>query len=230
MAKRAPKAKAEHSISVVGIGTLTPDPANLRRRDDRAKGDLRASLKRFGPARSIVVDGKGIVRAGNGTLEAATAEGCTEVLLVKPAPGQLVAVQRDDWSPTEGVAYAVGDNQLALHATWDDAGLAETLRALQSEDFDLDAVGFTGEEIDALCEDLGKSIVGDEWSDAADGIPDGDKSPFQSMTFTLSDEQAATVNDAIDAAKAKGAFTCTGNENSNGNALARIVETYLGRG
>ena len=47
------------------------------------------------------------------------------------------------------------------------------------------------------------------------------------MTFTLHDEQSETVREAIKLAKAQGAFTDSTNENSNGNALARICETYI---
>jgi hypothetical protein len=63
------------------------------------------------------------------------------------------------------------------------------------------------------------------------GLPDlasGDKEPFQQMTFTLSDDQAGDVKRAMGAAKDSGPFVDTGNENGNGNALARIVEAYLG--
>lgn len=62
-------------------------------------------------------------------------------------------------------------------------------------------------------------------------LPDlesGDKSPFQTLTFTLSDDQAGDLQAAIAAAKGEGPFYDTGNENSNGNALARIVEAYIG--
>jgi hypothetical protein len=50
------------------------------------------------------------------------------------------------------------------------------------------------------------------------------------MTFTLAAHQAETVRDALKAAKEAGPFVDTGNENSNGNALARICEAYSGRG
>jgi len=59
-------------------------------------------------------------------------------------------------------------------------------------------------------------------------LPDEDRAPFQQMTFTLHDDQAETVREAMKAAKAIGAFIDTGNENSNGNALARICELFLG--
>jgi hypothetical protein len=67
-----------------------------------------------------------------------------------------------------------------------------------------------------------------DWADAFGGVPDGDKSPFQQMTFTVTDDQAETINRALSTAKGAGSFNGTGNENSNGNALARICEAYRG--
>lgn len=58
------------------------------------------------------------------------------------------------------------------------------------------------------------------------GLPEGDKEPFQTMTFTLSNDQAEIVKAALQKAKDAGPFVNTGNENSNGNALARIAEDY----
>ena len=43
----------------------------------------------------------------------------------------------------------------------------------------------------------------------------------------LHDEQVKTVQRAVAAAKADGPFADTKNDNANGNALARICETYL---
>ena len=58
-------------------------------------------------------------------------------------------------------------------------------------------------------------------------LPDGDKAPFVQMTFTLHDEQVEEVKAAMDVAKSLGAYDSP-NENSNGNALARICEMFLG--
>jgi len=58
-------------------------------------------------------------------------------------------------------------------------------------------------------------------------LASGDRGPFQQMTFTLSDEQAESVKRAMSEAKAT-PFVDTVNDNSNGNALARIAEAYLG--
>jgi hypothetical protein len=60
-------------------------------------------------------------------------------------------------------------------------------------------------------------------------LPDGDKAPFQQMTFTLHDEQAEQVAHALEVAKKMGAFVDSPNENGNGNALSRVCEIFLGQ-
>lgn len=57
-------------------------------------------------------------------------------------------------------------------------------------------------------------------------LPDGDKAPFQQMTFTLADEQAEQIKNAITEIKKTEEYKyceTLGNENSNGNALYLIV-------
>ncbi len=160
MAESKPESNGHPVVEVVPIETLIPDAGNVRRRDDRAKRTLNASLAQFGPARSIVIDGNDVVRAGNGTLEAAQNAGVTEVLVVKRNPNQLVAVKVDDWSPTEATAYSLADNRTVDLGQFDDQGLAEVLRSLQSEQFDMSSVGFNEVEIDQLVERLSKDIAG----------------------------------------------------------------------
>lgn len=57
-------------------------------------------------------------------------------------------------------------------------------------------------------------------------VPDEDKAPFQQMTFTVHDDQAKQVKLAIAAAHKLGPYIGP-NENKNGNAIARICETFL---
>jgi hypothetical protein len=154
-----PSVVPSSSVRTVPISSLVSDAGNVRRRDDRARTALESSVRQFGPARSIVIDGKDVVRAGNGALEAAAANGSTEVLVVRPGPGQVVAVQRDDWSPTEATAYSLADNRTGDLSTWDDTSLVETLRSLQSESFDLTGVGFTDVEVDTLNERLASDLL-----------------------------------------------------------------------
>jgi hypothetical protein len=98
---------------------------------------------------------------------------------------------------------------------WNWAALAEW-----SAD-DLLAWGFT--ELD-----LGIAATDDnEWGSAMGGLPTEDKAPFQQMTFTLHDSQAEQVKRAIAIAGKMGDFADSPNQNSNGNALAFICETFV---
>jgi len=68
---------------------------------------------------------------------------------------------------------------------------------------------------------LDPTQMGDEFT-----LPDGDKAPFQQMTFTLADEQAKQIKNAIADIKQTEEYKYAetmGNENSNGNALYLIV-------
>lgn len=60
-------------------------------------------------------------------------------------------------------------------------------------------------------------------------LKDGDKEPFQQMAFTLADEQAAIIKNAIETIKNTEEYKyceTMGNENSNGNALYLIVKQW----
>jgi DNA modification methylase len=142
-------------VTTVEIEDLTPDPANVRMHPEANARATDASLLRFGAARSIVVDGSNVVRAGNRTLESARAAGIRKVLIVEPGPDQLVAVRRPEWTPLEATAYAIADNRTTDLSEFDEAKLAETLEALRSgPDLDLGSVGYgeaaLGELLDRL--------------------------------------------------------------------------------
>ncbi len=76
--------------------------------------------------------------------------------------------------------------------------------------------------------ELGIAPDGEQWGDAMGGLPTEDKAPFQQMTFTLHDSQAEQVKRAIAIAITMGGdFDGSPNENSNGNGLALICETFI---
>lgn len=73
--------------------------------------------------------------------------------------------------------------------------------------------------------------LGDELTDNF-SLKSGDKDPFQQMTFTLADEQAVIIQNAISDIKGADEYKYAetmGNENSNGNALYLIVSTWAGQ-
>ena len=122
------------------ISDLSNDPANARKHNERNIDAIIASLRRFGQQKPIVVDSSGVVRAGNGTLEAARRLGWESIDCV------TTSLQGSD-----AIAYAIADNRTAELAEWDEDTLAAQLNGLltESEDIAL-AAGFTPEEIEAM--------------------------------------------------------------------------------
>src|SRR4051812_25026478 len=113
-------------IEEIEISSLSSDPANVRRHSPRNIDAIKASLRRFGQQRPIVVDGNGIVRAGNGTLAAAVALDWRRIKII-----------RTDLTGAEATAYAIADNRTGdpeIGSTFDSLALAEVLAALQAED------------------------------------------------------------------------------------------------
>lgn len=138
-------------IVEVDIDSVSQDPANLRRHGIRNLDAIKASLRKFGQQKPIVVSGEDIILAGNGTWEAAKSLGWDKIKIV-----------RTTLKGSDATGFSIADNRTAALAEWDETALAETLRALQSEDFDIEAAGFTAEELDALIEGLGDELVGKE--------------------------------------------------------------------
>ena len=62
---------------------------------------------------------------------------------------------------------------------------------------------------------------------AAPTLDDGDRQPFRQMTFTVHDDQHATIEAAMAKAKEVGGHESDVNDNTNGNALAFICKAYL---
>lgn len=99
------------------------------------------------------------------------------------------------------------------HNQFDNEVLINWLEVENVEVKDLEAVNIMG---GFSADDFGEDF----------NLPDGDKPPFQQMTFTLADEQAEQIKNAIADIKQTEEYKYAetmGNENSNGNALYLIV-------
>jgi hypothetical protein len=96
-------------------------------------------------------------------------------------------------------------------------------------EWDMDLL--SGQWADLPLADWGVVIPGVFAADEVDppDLKDGDRAPFQQMTFTLHDEQAEEINAAILKAKGEGGGESAVNENSNGNALT-FIATRFNRG
>lgn len=129
---------------------------------------------------------------------------------------------------SEAEAFAIADNHIASKAEPDNTLLGELFTDLKLEDMSFfDDMGYSLEQVDTLLDALTPATM-DDWSSALGGLATGDRAPFQQMTFTLHDEQAEQVKQALQKAKDMGAFVDSPNENGNGNALARVCELFLG--
>ena len=146
----------------INISDLACDPANVRAHDGKNLDAIKASLQRFGQQKPIVVDEKGIVIAGNGTLTAARALGWDAINVV-----------RTELAGAEATAYAIADNRTAELAEWDDEALAKQLSALQIEDEALvEAAGFSDAELTALVDEVMGITEGNTDPDEVPEVPE----------------------------------------------------------
>jgi len=103
------------------IAELKNDPANARKHSPRNLKAIRDSLDVFGQQKPIVIDSRGVVIAGNGTLEAARELGWDEI---------DVAVT--DLDPAHAQAFGIADNRTAELAEWDTDVLGQLLEGMDS--------------------------------------------------------------------------------------------------
>lgn len=154
--------RAAAAVTTAPLSAFKPDANNARVHTDASQRKLTKSLEQLGAGRSVVADRKGVIRAGNGTLAAAQAAGFTEALVVKPAAGQLVVVQRDDWTDREAKAYALADNKHTDNTAFDPTREAEQLVELHDAGVDLESIGLEPGELDGILESLAAAVAGDQ--------------------------------------------------------------------
>ena len=199
------------AYKTISVEKLIPYARNSRTHSEAQVAKIAASIKEFGFLNPIIVDGNDGIVAGHGRVLAAQKLGMATLPCIEAA--HLTEAQRR--------AYVIADNRLALDAGWDNEMLRIEIGELQDAGFDLSLTGFEITEIDDISFD-------DDAETEMPALADGEREPFQQMTFTLHDDQAEEVKAAVEKAKAMGAFVGTGNENGNGNALARICEMFNG--
>lgn len=188
-------------MAEIDIKKLKPNPNNPRIIKDEKFKKLVQSLKELpemAKVRPIVVNQDMIVLGGNMRLKAMQEAGW------KKAPVEVV-----DWEEEKQRQFIIKDN--VGFGDWDWEQLANQWDSEQLSEWGLDLPGF----------DLDSDKLGEDFT-----LPDGDKAPFQQMTFTLADEQAEQIKNAIAEIKQTEEYKyceTMANENSNGNALYLII-------
>ena len=195
----------------VNLSDLTPDDKNFNKGSEFGASLIEKSFRKFGAGRSILIDKNNRIIAGNKSFENAMSIGIEDVQIVESDGTKIIAVKRTDidLDTPQGREMALADNASAKANIVFDAELIEA------------QVGEAVAEEWVVHGDVKDNGFGTDFT-----LPSGDKAPFQQMTFTLADEQATQIKNAIADIKQTDEYKYAetmGNENSNGNALYLIV-------
>jgi DNA modification methylase len=136
------------------IEKLIPFATNARTHTEGQVAQIAASIVEFGWTNPILVGPDGVLVAGHARLLAARKLGLAEVPVI--VLGHLTKTQRR--------ALVIADNQLTISGSgWDEQLLRLELAALHEDDFNLDLLGFSDQELESfLAEPHGIGGSGDE--------------------------------------------------------------------
>jgi len=188
----------------VKISKVIPNENNPRFIKDNKFNKLVKSIKEFPEMlklRPIVVNKDMVVLGGNMRLKACAEAGLKEVYILKA----------DDLTEQQEREFIVKDN--VGFGEWDWDALGNEWNSVQLEDWGMD----NWQNMDDI-------ETSDDFS-----LPDGDKAPFQQQTYTLADQQAEQIKNAIADIKKTEEYKYVetfGNENGNGNALYLIISQW----
>jgi DNA modification methylase len=125
------------------------DPQNARRHPERNLQMIQESLTAVGAARSIVIDERGVILAGNAVVQAAGQAGINRLRVVDADGRTVIAVRRFGLTPEQKTRLALFDNRTAELAEWDE----DMLRALQAGGLSLEDFWRPDELADLLGEE-----------------------------------------------------------------------------
>ena len=131
---------AVRGLPTVRIDELVPYERNAKIHGPEQIEQLRRSLREFGFVSPVLIDEDRNLIAGHGRVEAARAEGMTEVPYVTVS--DLTEAQRR--------AYIIADNRLTEAGVWDAGRLKLELQELQALKFDTGLTGFTMAEVETI--------------------------------------------------------------------------------
>lgn len=192
----------------IKIADLTFDPNNARKHSAKNLEAIAASLTKFGQRKPIVITPDNLILAGNGTVAAAKQLGWATVeATVTPA----------EWDTDTAKAFALADNRTAELAEWDSNVLATQLMDLDTSGWEIFELGFTHTDIGLFeVEEI-----------EAPTLADGDKKPYQQITFTVHNEQAELIYQALAKVKLEQDISYPENENGNANAIYAICRGFV---
>lgn len=192
-------------VQVIDINKIQGNRENPRViKDDKFK-KLVNSIQEFPEMlnlRPIVVNKDMVILGGNMRHKAAKDAGLKEIPII-------IAENLDEAKERE---FIIKDN--VGFGEWDWDALANL--------WDIEELDEWGLELPVT---MSTDELGEEFN-----LPDGDKEPFQQITFTLADQQAEIIKNAIDIIRGTEEFKYVetyANENGNGNALYLIITQWV---
>ena len=170
-------------IELWNLERLIPYEKNAREHSTEQIAQIAASITEFGFLNPILVDSNDGIVAGHGRLSAA------KELALSVVP----VVVLDHLTENQKKAYVLVDNKLAENATWNEDLLAEEIIKLNLQDFDLNILGWTDEEL--------KSLQEDGWATDIEDVIKNDDEHLDAIqakiTILLDEENKETVLDEI---------------------------------
>ena len=127
-------------VDYVSTTDLVPYENNSRTHSQQQVDQIKRSITEFGFTNPILIDEHNGIIAGHGRLQAA------QELDMKLVP----TIQLEGLTEVQRKAYVIADNKLALNADWDLDELADQLKTLQNDDYDLSLTGFQLDELDDI--------------------------------------------------------------------------------
>lgn len=192
-------------VKYVRIGDLIPNAKNPRKISKEKLERLQDKIQRLGFHNPVKTDENLNVLGGNQRLKALLKIAGKDLEIPVMYPTRpLTQAEKDEIVITDNISDGEWD--------WD----------ILTADWDKDLTESWGLNWDFLkLEDCEAEMP---------NLENGDKKPFQQMTFMLADDQAEIIKDALEKAKKSENYSFVermGNENSNGNALFMIVSEWL---
>ena len=129
--------KTEYEL--VEVGKLTPYARNSKTHTDEQVAQIAASIKEFGFLTPLVITEDGTILCGHGRFLAAQRLGLEKIPCVRES--HLTEAQKR--------AYIIADNKIGENAEWDKDMLAVELTDLMGNDFDMNLLGFSEEELNS---------------------------------------------------------------------------------
>ena len=186
-------------IQMISVSDIKPYERNPRK-NEKAVDVVAASIKEYGFKQPVILNNENVIVCGHTRVLAAIKLDITEV----------PCIIASDLSEEQIKAFRLVDNKVGEIAEWDTELLPLEIADITA---DLSVFGF---------EQISEEEFGDNFT-----LESGDKKPFQQISLTLHDDQAALLHKAIkhvyDAGEVK---DYGGNENRNGNGIYEVVRQW----